>query len=281
LHACAKKVVEEYQGQFPKKSEELQKLPGIGPYTSAAIASISFGESIVAIDGNLHRVISRLYAHKKDRDHSFTLGQKIIDEQRAGDFNQALMDLGSSICISKNPKCETCPLSSHCKAFLSNRVAEFPLKKKKKPVPQVLVLSAILILEDEVFLCKRPSEGLFGGLLENPSFWMSDADSSKKIHKVTLDEKKKLLKAKWKEEFAMDIEIQNHCGNLVHKLTHRHLYTDVFIVDGNVPTSSNFYEKVLFQSPNELSQVSTFCEKTVALYNKIKKEGQQLSLFSN
>ena len=80
------------------------------------------------------------------------------------------MDLGSSICTSKNPKCETCPLSKHCKAFLSNRVAEFPLKKKKKPVPQVLVLSAIFILEDEVLLCKRPSEGLFGGLLENPSF---------------------------------------------------------------------------------------------------------------
>jgi A/G-specific adenine glycosylase len=209
------------------------------------------------------------------------LGQNIIDTQRAGDFNQALMDLGSSICISKNPKCENCPLSSHCKAFLSNRVAEFPLKKKKKPVPQVLVLSAILILEDEVLLCKRPSEGLFGGLLENPSFWMSDADSSKEINKVTLDEKKKLLKEKWKEEFATDIEIQNHCGKLVHKLTHRHLYTDVFIVVGNVPTSSNFYEELLFQSPNELSQVSTFCEKTVALYNKIKKEGQQLSLFSN
>ena len=150
LHACAKKVVEEYKGEFPKKAEELQKLPGIGPYTSAAIASISFGESIVAIDGNLHRVISRLYAHKKDRDHSFSLGQKIIDSERAGDFNQALMDLGSSICTSKNPKCETCPLSKHCKAFLLNRVAEFPLRKKKKPVPQVLVLSAIFILFDEV-----------------------------------------------------------------------------------------------------------------------------------
>ena len=178
-------------------------------------------------------------------------------------------------------KCGICPLSNHCKAFLLNRVAEFPLKKKKKPVPQVLVLSAIFILENEILLCKRPSEGLFGGLLENPSFWVSDVRSSKRIDTFTLDEKKELLKAKWKEEFAVDVEVRNYCGKLVHKLTHRHLHTDVFLVEGNIPSSSNFYEELNFQSPNELSQVSTFCEKTIALYNKIKKEGQQLSLFSN
>ena len=83
------------------------------------------------------------------------------------------------------------------------------------------------------------------------------------------------------DEFEMDVEIGTHCGQLVHKLTHRHLYTDVFVVEGKMPTNSNFYEELHFQDPNELTQVSTFCEKTVGLYNKITSEGQQLSLFSN
>jgi A/G-specific adenine glycosylase len=275
LHKCAKMVVDEYQGKFPTKSEELIELPGIGPYTSAAIASISFGEVIVAIDGNLHRVLSRLYAHKKDREHSFSVGQKIIDTKRAGDFNQALMDLGSSICIAKSPKCHICPLSSHCKAFLSDTISQFPLKKKKKAVPKVVVLSGVFILHNEVLLCKRPNKGLFGGLLENPSFWLSEAEMTT----GTLKEKETILKEKWKEEFHMEIQVKMYCGQILHKLTHRHLYTDVFVVEGNVPTQSSFYQKLSFQSPDTLTQISTFCEKTIALYQKIQNEGKQLSLF--
>ena len=273
LHACAKKIVSEYDGIFPQNAAELQKLPGIGPYTSAAISSISFGESIVAIDGNLHRVLSRLFAHKKDRTHSFELGIDIIDPQRAGDFNQALMDLGSSICISKNPKCSICPISSHCKAFLLDQVHEFPPPKLKKEVPKITVLSAIFLIDDDLLICKRPSEGLFGGLFEIPSFWLEGVDS------LTLEDQKKMLQQKWKEEFQSEIEVKIHCGQILHKLTHRHLYTEVFVVEGITPTQHAFYEHLSIQPIDTLIQISTFCEKVVAVYQNWKTNRQQLSLF--
>ena len=173
LIACARAVVRDHGGQFPATERALRMLPGIGAYTAAAIAAIAFGEATVPIDGNVERVIARLFAlegtaktnRKAIREHA----QAILPQHRPGDFAQALMDLGATICMPRTPQCEICPLSAHCVAAARGNPAAYPAKPVKSAKLARAGDAYWIERENEVLLVRRPPRGLLGGMLALPS----------------------------------------------------------------------------------------------------------------
>ena len=176
LQKAARQIVEVYNGKMPETQEELLKLAGIGSYTSGAIASIAFGERVPAVDGNVLRILSRLSLDEADILKDTTKKRierqlrEIMPRERSGDFNQAMMELGATVCIPNGkPKCEQCPWETICLAHLQGREEEFPQKEAKKK--RTIEKKTILIVQDEnkVALHKRPSKGLLAGLYEFPN----------------------------------------------------------------------------------------------------------------
>ncbi len=174
LHACAGAVCERHGGQFPADEKELQALPGIGPYTAAAIAAIAFGRRAVVVDGNIERVIARLFAIETPlpaaKKEIKARMDEVTPEKRAGDFAQAMMDLGAAICTPRSPACNRCPFESACAGRAAGIAESLPRKapKKDKPVRR----GAAFWLEGpggEVLLRKREAKGLLGGMTEIPS----------------------------------------------------------------------------------------------------------------
>lgn len=137
LYETAKHIVVNCHGKFPTDFNALKKLKGVGDYTAAAIASISFNQAVPAIDGNAMRVYARYFnlsldiSDHKTKKYFFDLGLEIMDKKRPGDYNQAVMELGALICLPKNPKCEICPVNDSCEGLIQNKVAELPLSSKK------------------------------------------------------------------------------------------------------------------------------------------------------
>jgi A/G-specific adenine glycosylase len=175
LHRAAKKIVEEYGGRFPEKAELLQLLPGIGRYTANAVASIAFGEAAAVVDGNVKRVLTRLYDCDVCIDETGggrriqEMAEALLPRDRPGDFNQAVMELGARICTPKNPDCAGCPVRRWCEALRMETVAERPVRRKKGPVPHHEMVAAVIARDGAFLIGRRPSEGLLGGLWEFPA----------------------------------------------------------------------------------------------------------------
>jgi A/G-specific adenine glycosylase len=174
LHACAKVVVEQWGGKFPDTETGLQTLPGIGPYTSAAIASIAFDARHAAVDGNVERVISRLYAIEEPLPLSKPMirekAQALVPEKRAGDFAQALMDLGATICTPRTANCLICPWTEHCAGRKRGIAETLPRKLPKAKIPTRNGVAFWIEREDgAILLRRRPQKGLLGGMMEVPS----------------------------------------------------------------------------------------------------------------
>ena len=175
LQKAAVQICEQYQGKFPESYEEWLALPGIGAYTAGAVTSIAFGKKEAAVDGNVYRIYTRLYAD--DTEISKTAFQRNVREtvkealpEEAGRFNQALMDLGALICIPNGePFCENCPWESICKAHKYGQETDFPVKAKKKQ--RKIEKKAVFLIEvsDKIILHKRPEKGLLSGLWELPN----------------------------------------------------------------------------------------------------------------
>jgi A/G-specific adenine glycosylase len=180
LHKAAKIVSEKFNGELPRNLDDLRSLPGIGRYTVGALASLSFGMDEPALDGNLRRVFSRLYDVTAFADSP--AGEKILWELaaqnlpkgKAGDYNQALMDLGATICIPKNPRCLTCPLLKICQAREHGTQAARPVLKPKKKVPHYTHAAAVVVKRGRVLLAQRPAAGLLGGMWEFPNARVKD-----------------------------------------------------------------------------------------------------------
>jgi A/G-specific adenine glycosylase len=173
LHKAAKVVAGELGGRFPSTAEELRKLPGIGAYTSGAIAAIAFDASEAAMDANAERVIARLFAVEESlpgaKSKLLALGKSLVPEKRAGDFAQALMDLGSGLCSVKHPSCGNCPWTDDCLAHKRGIAERLPLKSPKPARP--LLRGAAFVARDAagaVLLVKRPEKGLLGSMLQPP-----------------------------------------------------------------------------------------------------------------
>ena len=180
LHACAKLVAG--QGGFPQDRDGLKALPGVGPYTSAAIAAIAFGEKVAPVDGNIERVVSRLFAIGSDGTQAGWRAAKkeiagraqemfdaLPDGIDASDTAQALMDLGQGVCRPKTPLCDVCPLADWCAGRAEGAPERYPVKAAKAERPQRVGVAFVGVRGDEVLLVRRPERGLLGGMLMPPS----------------------------------------------------------------------------------------------------------------
>ncbi len=180
LHKCAQTIVREFGGRFPDTEDSLLALPGVGPYTAAAIAAIAFGMPATPVDGNIERVVSRLFAVRHPlpaaKKELRNLAATLTPPRRAGDFAQAMMDLGATICTPKRPSCLMCPLQGDCAAHAAGIEAQLPLKAGKAPRPDRYGIAFLVLREDgHVLLRRRPEAGLLGGMLEVPSTeWLDD-----------------------------------------------------------------------------------------------------------
>jgi len=172
LRKGAQVVMAQFNGRIPCTYEELITIPGIGDYTAGAILSIAFNQEVPAVDGNVLRVLSRVFLIEQDialpgtKQEIRKCAAELIPEGEAWSFNQGLMELGALICIPKNPRCLACPLYSLCQARMEGKQDDLPVKKVKKPVKQVNRVIAIVWDGEKVLIRKRPSDGLLGGLWE-------------------------------------------------------------------------------------------------------------------
>ncbi|PVE26270.1 A/G-specific adenine glycosylase [Microvirga sp. KLBC 81] len=187
LHACAKAVVENHGGRFPSTESELLTLPGIGAYTAAAVAAIAFNQKAAAVDGNVERVMSRLFMVEeplpKAKPLIRSLTEELVPEDRPGDFAQAVMDLGATICSPKRPACALCPWMKPCQARAAGLQETFP-KKQKKETGQLRKGAAFVVLraDDTILLRTRPPTGLLGGMAEPPtSEWEPNYEASRAV----------------------------------------------------------------------------------------------------
>lgn len=171
LHKCAQAITEEYGGIFPSEPEALVSLPGIGPSTANAIASIAFGKASAILDGNVKRVLTRFHAVSgwpgtgKVEKQLWHMAQSHMPKERCGDYTQAIMDLGATLCTRSKPQCQACPMQHHCQAYLTNSVARYPEKKPTKASPTKATV--MLILQDQngaLLIEQRPAQGIWGGL---------------------------------------------------------------------------------------------------------------------
>ena len=181
LVACAHAVAA--RGGFPDNEEELRKLPGLGAYTAAAVAAIAFGKRAVVIDANVERVVARLFAISEPlpgaKPAIRAAAEAITPERRAGDFAQAMMDLGATICTPRDPKCLLCPLAAECAGRAAGDPARFPVKAAKKAKPRRIGTAFWIERNGKVWLVRRPARGMLGGMRALPDDgWSARADGS-------------------------------------------------------------------------------------------------------
>ena len=215
LHTGAKYVMDVFDGKLPGKVPELLKIPGVGTYTAAAIASLAFGIPEPLIDGNVLRVYARLTRLTADIGQSKTkavilneLGD-LIDPGQPADFNQGLMDLGRVICTPKNPSCEICPLKKVCLSAGADDVESFPVKEKRKPLPHYHIVIGLIQKGQDVLIQKRPTEGLLGGLWEFPGGKIEVGESGEKA-----------LLREIREETGLNVDLGEKIGTINHAYTH-------------------------------------------------------------
>ncbi len=174
LHALAKIVARRHGGKLPCTPEELRALPGIGRYTAGAVLSVAFLKDFPVLDGNVMRVLARHCALRKDSAQTATrrelweLAERLLPRGKAGDYNQALMELGATVCTPGHPLCGRCPLRLTCLAFRKNIQDQLPMKKKASPTPHYDIGAAVIRRDGNILIAQRPLKGLLGGLWEFP-----------------------------------------------------------------------------------------------------------------
>ncbi len=236
LHKAALQIVNDFNGKFPEEYDDILKLKGVGKYTAAAISSICFGKKIPAVDGNFYRVLSRVFADDFDISNSKAfqyfsdLALKMMPENEAGHFNEAMMDLGSEICKPKNPKCEICPLNKDCLAFDSGKIQNFPVKSKKQK-PTDLELVYYFVEYGNQFLIKQRNEDFI---------W-------KKLYEFPTG-----IPLEWKKFII-------HQKTISHKLTHKNLTIPIYRVKLN---SKKIFEKFALENDFIISNIEDSHQKS-------------------
>jgi A/G-specific adenine glycosylase len=218
LHACAKEVAAR-GGAFPETAADLKDLPGIGDYTSAAIAAIAFGEPVAVVDGNVERVVTRLFRldtpMPKVKRQVVKKVQALVPHDRPGDFAQAMMDLGATICTPKSPACALCPWKDGCAAHHAGDMDAYPVKAPKKDKPRRKGAALVVVRTDGAVWCEqRPSEGLLPGMTQVPT-------------------------SAWSAEPPAPFDEAEPVGSIEHVFTHFALTLDVYRREDDVPPSEN------------------------------------------
>ncbi|MDH5433349.1 MAG: A/G-specific adenine glycosylase [Gammaproteobacteria bacterium] len=174
LYKCAQIIRAEFNGEFPGDIEQLETLPGIGRSTAGAILSFSMNQSAPILDGNVKRILARVFMVEgwtgagKTLNQLWQISEQYTPEENTAEFNQAMMDLGASLCSRSKPQCEICPLNKHCQAFIHNLVEDFPNKKPAKKLPVKEQTFLLITQNDQIYLQKQPPAGIWGGLWSLP-----------------------------------------------------------------------------------------------------------------
>ncbi len=233
LHKAAKIVAEKFNGKLPRNLDDLRSLPGIGRYTVGAIASIAFKMDEPTLDGNLRRVFSRLYDVTEFADSP--VGEKILwdlaaqnlPKGKAGDYNQALMDLGATICVPKNPRCLLCPLMELCKARENGTQELRPVLRAKKASPQYVHAAGVIIQRGRVLLNQRPAGGLLGSMWEFPTARVAE-DPVKELVKVI------------NAAYRLKVKRKEALGVIQHAYTHFKVTVHAFLCEAvSIPKDKN------------------------------------------
>ena len=231
MHLAAQQIMQKHQGNFPQNYSEIIKLKGIGNYTAAAISSIAFQLPYPAVDGNVLRVITRIFgiyddiAQQKTVRNITQLCEKLIDKENPGGFNQALMELGAIQCTPRNPKCETCPFASHCVAFVNEQITLLPLKSSKLIIKNRYLHFLIFFKDSHTIIEQRVAKDIWNNLFQFPVI-----ETANGYVKIT---EKELFDAGFgncKPVFLKEVK---------HKLTHQHLTIRFYVVNNYYPELKN------------------------------------------
>lgn len=235
--------------QLPQTRAELEKLPGLGRYSAAAIASIAFGQDEAVLDGNVKRVLSRVFNMDVVADTPagvklfWQKAEECLPHGQAGDYNQAVMDLGATICTPTNPACTHCPINELCEAYKLGLQDQRPLMTEKKPIPHWLVAAAVIERDGKVLIARRPSQGLLGGLWEFPGGKVEVSESLPQA-----------LQREIREELATQIKVGAEIGKYKHAYTHFKVTLHAFHanLEGPEPTALEASE-LRWVLPSELN----------------------------
>jgi A/G-specific adenine glycosylase len=252
LHKCANVIVSEHSGFFPNDHTMLLKLPGVGPYTAGAIAAIAYDHPYAAVDGNVERVLSRFYAIEDplplSKPEIKLQAQNLVPHMRSGDFAQAMMDLGATICTPKSPNCSICPWAEQCLARAKGLAAVLPRKLQKTKIPTRRGFAYWVQRQDgAVLLQRRPEQGLLGGMMEIPSsVW---------VEKATRDDKR---------DQPIEAEWQELKGVVRHTFTHFHLELMVLKTTVAKPMKISPLQKFVPQNHLRYEALPTVMRKIIA-----------------
>ena len=223
LHKAAGIVLNQHNGVIPQSWQDFRKLPGVGDYIAAAVLSIAFDQPHPVVDGNVKRVLSRLFILKEPVNHSSSnktfqpVAAELLDIHKPGIYNQAIMELGAIVCKPSLPQCRICPVDPWCRAFQTGRISEFPRKLKKLATPQYQIAVGVVFKKDRILITRRKPEGLLGGLWEFPGG---------KIQKREQAEAACIREIK--EEVNLAVTIDAHLCRIKHAYTHFKIQMEVF-----------------------------------------------------
>lgn len=242
---AAQKIVEEYKGTFPNQYEQIIELPGVGPYTAAAIASFAFDLPHAVVDGNVYRVLSRYFAETTPIDTGTgkkifsELAQHLLPKQQAATFNQAIMDLGATVCTPKKANCDICPLQTTCKAYQQQSVYEFPVKVKKIQIQTRYFHYLILIKEGHIYMEKRSERDIWKNLFQP---YLIETEKPKKLKKKDLPQQL--------QKYTLE-----YIDQLSQRLTHREIHSYWYLL--NLDKTDTFQPgKGRFFTPEEIKKLA-------------------------
>lgn len=216
LHAAAKVIVEKFDGKIPDNLEEIKTLPGIGEYTAGAILSIAYRQVLPAVDGNVRRILCRVFAIRKPVDDAMeqkklqNLAASLVPVKHPGDFNQALMDLGATICKAKNPDCSRCPVAAICQARLQDSQNILPINRKIPQIPHRQAAAAVIRNSKGLLLVvQRPTSGLLASLWKLPGGFIKENENIENS-----------LRRSVKEELGISIRPEKYLASVDHTYSH-------------------------------------------------------------
>jgi A/G-specific adenine glycosylase len=224
IHAASRIIVNQWDGRIPDKLEEIKTIPGIGEYTSGAILSIAYRQAVPAVDGNVRRILSRLFAIRKpvneprEQKNLRDLAALLVPAKNPGEFNQALMDLGATVCRAKKPDCSRCPVSGLCRANLHKLQNILPITRKAPAIPHRQAVAAVIRNSDNLLLVvQRQASGLLASLWKLPGGFIEDVEKNGS-----------LLRRNVKEELNISIRVGKYLASVDHVYTHFRLTLQAF-----------------------------------------------------
>jgi len=224
LHKAAKQIVAEYDGRFPDDMSVVRKLPGIGPYTAAAVLSISFNRNYAVLDGNVSRVLCRMVRYPQSpkttegKKELLEIAQFLLDRKHPGIFNQAMIELGATVCKPTTPLCSQCPIADFCQSKQYSEQKNFPIKLPTRARPHHIIAAGIIVKGDKILIALRPENGFLGGLWEFPGGKVEDGES---LEEAVVREVE--------EEVAVKVQVKNLFATIEHQYSHFTITLNAFI----------------------------------------------------